>query len=121
MHTRAKPGIDITLANDLSANFTWSPPIAVTCPPGSEVDTSGPESISVDELDSAPAVDPQLVDGSEVLEGQVYDLDEMQRVDKGIAPLGFQDDVQDLMMSGELEAGTWSIQALLSSKGVTTT
>ena len=43
----------------------------------------------------------------------------MRQIDEGIAPLGFRDDIQDLMVGGESEAGTWSIEALLSLKGLT--
>ena len=71
MHTRAEPGIDVNLTNNLNTNFTWSSPLAVITPPGSNIDTSGPESITVDELDKAfeeletyTVIDPSLVNGS---------------------------------------------------------
>ena len=119
MHTRVEPGIDVDLTSDLNSNFTWSSPLAVVTPAGSDIDTSGPESISVDELDKAfeelkthTVIDPSLVDGSEVLEGQVYDLDEMEKVDDGIAPTGFQDDVQELSGGSEAD-NTWSIDTPL--------
>ena len=48
-----------------------------------------------------------------MLEGYVYDLEEMKKVDKVIAPTGFQ------QMSGGSDAdNTWSIEALLSSHWV---
>ena len=52
-----------------------------------------------------------------VLEGQVYDLEEMKKINEGIAPTGFKDDIQEL--SGVSEAdNTWSIEALLTSHRV---
>ena len=52
-----------------------------------------------------------------MLEGQVYDLDEMEKVDDGIAHTGCQDDVQELSGGSEAD-NTWSIDALLTSHGV---
>ena len=109
MHTKAEPGINADFANDLNTNFMWSSPLAVVTPPGSNIDISGPENITVNELDKAfeelktqTVIDLSLVNGSEVLEGQVYDSEKMKKVDEGIAPTGFQDDIQGL--SGVLEA-----------------
>ena len=117
MHTKAEPGSDVDLASDLNINFTCSLPLAVVTPAGSDIDTSGPGSITVNELDKAfeelethTVIDPSLVDGSEVLEGQVYDLDEMRKVDEGITPTGFQDDIQELSGGSEAD-NTWSIEA----------
>ena len=77
--------------------------MAVVTPPGSNIDMSGPESTTVNKLDKAfeelethTAIDPSLVNDSKVLEGQVYDLEEMKKVDEGIAPTGFEDNIQEL-------------------------
>lgn len=121
MHTRAQPGIDVDLATDLSTNFTWTPPLAAAPAVGSEDDLLGPESITPDELEEAfgaletGPIDPE-VDGSEVLQGHVYDLNELEKIDKGMAPSGFQDDIQQLGTGSG--AGTWNIEALLASRGV---
>ena len=93
-------------------------------PPGSNIDTSGPKSITVNELDKAfeelethMVIDLSLVNGSKVLEGQVYDLEEMKKVDKVIAPTGFQDDIQELSGGSDAD-NTWRIEALLTSHWV---
>ena len=122
----SQPGINVKLTNDLTKNFTWSPPFATTAVP-STGDTNneslaGPKSITVDELEKAfteleppSIVDPSL-DGGEVLEGHVYDLEELRKVDKCVAPSGFSDKLLDLS-TGE-GSGGWSIEALLTLKGV---
>ena len=67
---------------------------------------AGPKSVTVDELEKAfteleppSVVDPSL-DGGEVLEGHVYDLEELRKVDECIAS-GFGDELLDL------SAGEW--------------
>ena len=62
-------------------------------------------------------IDLSLVNGSKVLEGQIYDLEEMKKVDKVIAPTGFQDDIQELSGGSDAD-NTWSIEALLTSHWV---
>ena len=57
-----------------------------------------PESIIPDELEKAfgaletGPIDLEL-DGSDVLQGHVYDLNKLEKIDKGMAPSGFQDDI----------------------------
>ena len=53
---------------------------------------------------------------SSSLQGNVYDLTELDKINKGMAPSGFQDDIQQLGTGSG--AGTWSIDALLASRGV---
>jgi len=81
MHTSAQPGINIDVAADLEANFAWAPPLAPQTQ-NIDDDLAGPESILLGEIDAAfallecekEAMERELVDGNEVLEGQVYDL-----------------------------------------------
>ena len=126
MHTRPQPGINVELTDDLTKNFTWSPPFATVAAPSTgdadDESLAGPESVTVDELEKAfteleppSVVDPSL-DGGEVLEGHVYDLEELRKVDECVAPSGFGDELLDLS-TGE-GSGGWSIEALLTSKGV---
>ena len=81
----------------------------------------GPESITADELEEAfgaleTGPTDSGADGGEVLQGHVYDMNELEKVDKGLAPSGFQDDIQQLSTGSG--AGSWSIEALLASRGV---
>ncbi|KAG1796726.1 uncharacterized protein HD556DRAFT_1431303 [Suillus plorans] len=117
MHTRN---------NDLDANFAWTPPLASQ----SQVDDKleGPESLTEDEVAAAfdeieqriaefpTTIDPQL-EGFEILVGHVYDLVELEQVDKCITPAAFKDDVQQV--GCDLEDGvSWDVQSLLTMKGV---
>ena len=62
-------------------------------------------------------MDPSL-DRGEVLpvEGHVYDLEELRKVDECVVPSGFSDELLDLS-TGEGSSG-WCIKALLTLKGV---
>ena len=55
-------------------------------------------------------------DGQEVLEGQVYDFEELERVDKGLAPVTFQADVQ--VVGSNSTSSSWDVESLLMSSGV---
>ena len=56
------------------------------------------------------------LDRGEVLEGHVYDLEELRKVDECVAPSEFSDELLDLS-TGE-GSGGWCIKALLTLKGV---
>jgi hypothetical protein len=85
------------LATDLDANFTWTPPLASQSQVDDELE--GPESLMEDEVAAAfdeirqyiaefpSANDPQL-EGFKILVGHVYDLAELEQVDKRITPAG---------------------------------
>ncbi|KAG2353490.1 hypothetical protein BDR07DRAFT_1495575 [Suillus spraguei] len=101
-HTHQKaPGINVEIAADLEANFTWAPPFA---PQTQNVDDdlAGPESISLNEIDAAFALlehekesmERVLIDGlDEVLEGQVYNFAELECADQGLLPKSVDDEI----------------------------
>ncbi|KAF9238562.1 hypothetical protein BU15DRAFT_8359, partial [Melanogaster broomeanus] len=97
MHTRNEPGINLEVAKGLEDNFTWVPPLLAV----SDNDLAGPESISLDEIDAEFAAleeqrkNEQLesTDGKEVLEGKVYDFEELVQVDEGITPQAADDEI----------------------------
>ena len=127
MHTCKDPGVDVQLATDLETNFTWTPPLATNGFVNSG-DLEGPEGISEEDIDAAfaeleeqnrnseeTAIDPRL-DGHEITAGKVYDFAELDRVDKGIVPATFNEDTDQI--GTESASGSWDIQSLLVSKGV---
>jgi hypothetical protein len=127
MHTRKDPGVDVQLATDLKTNFTWTPPLATNGFVNGG-DLEGAEGISEEDIDAAFAeleeqnrnseeavIDPQL-DGHEITAGNVYDFTELDRVDKGIVPATFDEDTDQI--GTESASGSWDIQSLLVSKGV---
>ncbi|KIK14928.1 hypothetical protein PISMIDRAFT_641921 [Pisolithus microcarpus 441] len=131
MHTQPDKGINSDLAAELARNFTWVPPLAVDAE--SDESTfgylSGPESITDEELmeafdkldqEKAEGVQPGDIelDGHEVLEGQIYDFEELDAIDKGKKPTGFVEDISVIDKAAGADAGAWDVEALLSSEGV---
>ncbi|KAG2368985.1 hypothetical protein BDR07DRAFT_1348777 [Suillus spraguei] len=122
MHTRNNGGIDMDLATDLDAHFAWTPPLA------SQSQLEGPESLTEDEVAAAfdeieqriaefsSVIDAQL-EGFKIVVGNVYDLAELEQVDKGIIPATFEDDVQQVG-SDSVDGLSWDVQSLLTMKGV---
>ena len=128
MHTRNTAGINANLTTDIQTNFTWSPPLAHQGPASNDDLLEGPESITPEDFDVAfdeldqrlkeTPKDSEMVseDGQEALEGQVYDFEELERVDKGLAPVTFQDDVQ--VVGSNSGSSSWDVESLLMSSGV---
>jgi hypothetical protein len=86
---------------------------------------AGPESIGLDEIDEVfdalekekQASQAHDVDGAEVLQGGVYNFEELDHIDEGHAPHAVDEDVTMLRGSSS-SAGTWDVDAIMSSKGV---
>ena len=121
MHTHAKEGIHVDLAHKLEATFVWVPPLAAEVEHLEDYLT-GPESIGLDKINAAfDEMEKENratcdVDGAEVLEGKVYNF-EMDRIDKGLTPYAFEEDITILCRSSS-SASTWDVDAVMSSKGV---
>ena len=124
MHTRNKPGLNIDLSADLETNFTWTPPLTAQ---QTEISLDSPEAITDEELEAgfaeleqhdltdARRLDP-VIEGDEIEAGRVYDLDEFARVEKGVIPSTFEDDVEVVVPA--LGNTNWDIDTILLSKGV---
>jgi len=95
-----------------------------SCPNASPDDSlEGPKSIMPKDFDAAfDELDQRLneasrnletvsEDGQEVLEGQVYDFVEPERIDNGLAPVTFQEDVQ--LVGSNSSSSLWDVEALL--------
>ncbi|KAF9235775.1 hypothetical protein BU15DRAFT_89437 [Melanogaster broomeanus] len=114
MHTRDEPGINLALAKDLEDNFTM------------DNDLAGPETISLDEIDAEfAALEDQRkeeqvedVDGREVLDGLVYDFEELDRVDEGIIPRSVDDEIMVVEHDRDGEPKDWDVAGLMSSSGL---
>ena len=125
MHTRNEIGINVDLVSDLETNFTWTPPLA-TSTQQTEVSLEGPEGITDDDIDTAFAdlekrspdtsvLDPEI-EGAEIEAGKVYDFDEFARVENGVVPTRFEDDVRVVVpASGDTN---WNIDSVLSANGI---
>ena len=118
--TRNEPGLNIDLSADLKTNFTWTPPLAAR---QTEISLEGPEAITDEELEAAFAELEQrdstdarrldlVIEGDKIEAGRVYDLDEFARVEKGVIPSTFEDDVEVVVPA------LGDIDTILLSKGV---
>ncbi|KIJ10028.1 hypothetical protein PAXINDRAFT_86638 [Paxillus involutus ATCC 200175] len=121
MHTREVPGINLDVVKDLKDNFTWVPPLSAL----SDDDLAGPETISLDDVDTEfAALEAQKdgetlenIDGKEVLEGNYYSFEELGRVDKGLAPEALEDEVIAVDHSVEGDDG-WDMKDLMLLSGL---
>lgn len=121
MHTRDQPGINVDVAKDLEERFTWVPPLLAH----SDEDLAGPEAISLDEVDALFSAFEQVIEGEEVIsvggrgvvEGGVYSFEELDQVDKGIAPRQV-DEVVEVVDHNRRDDEGWDVTMLMSSNGL---
>jgi hypothetical protein len=51
------------------------------------------------------------LDGQEVLEGEVYDFEELERIDRGFVSVAVE---PEIVVIGEPEVGSWDVGQLMS-------
>ncbi|EJF63824.1 hypothetical protein DICSQDRAFT_145296 [Dichomitus squalens LYAD-421 SS1] len=112
MHTRPESGIDTELAADLDEDFTWVPPLTIAREPSEALE--GPEDTDLDDLEKAfKEFEEELRNrdlNSEVLEGELYDFEELEKVDKNVIPVAVEEEIT-VLVGGEAEQGdTWTIE-----------
>ncbi|GLB37173.1 hypothetical protein LshimejAT787_0402240 [Lyophyllum shimeji] len=128
MHTQNEPGVNVELVEGLEKDLTWQPPFSSH---SNEGNISGPEDITLEEIDKAfDDLDAQLreermaataagtmsaEDGNEILEGMVYDLRELDAIERGIAP---ESAVEELDIIGDAGGSGWDVDAMMSSQGI---
>ena len=121
MHTRDQPGINVDVTKDLKERFTWVPPLLAH----SDEDLAGPKAISLDEVDALLSAFKQVVEGEEVVsvggrgvvEGGVYSFEELDQVDKGIAPRQV-DEVVEVVDHNRWDDEGWDVTMLMLSNGL---
>ncbi|KAG2155367.1 uncharacterized protein EDB93DRAFT_1130321 [Suillus bovinus] len=126
MHTRPEHGLDTALADKLQRSFAWVPPLAGASRNSDNEFLAGPESITDEELleefdrfENEMLESRGLQEGTgevpDILGGDIIDWDELEKVNKGITPAGFVEEI-DVVGHGSqgTEAG-WNINALLTS------
>ncbi|KAG1867306.1 hypothetical protein DFJ58DRAFT_911700, partial [Suillus subalutaceus] len=92
MHTCEEVGIAAETAQDLEASFAWAPPLS-TEPRDADDLLAGPEMKRTEEVHNVNEV--------EVLEGNAFDFDELDRVEQGIIPQAILDEVEVVNYNGE--------------------
>ncbi|KAI0953795.1 hypothetical protein AcV7_007222 [Taiwanofungus camphoratus] len=125
MHTHETTGIDINLTNDLEESFVWRPPLAVHEEPDV---LKGPEGVSMEDIDAAfdklaqrtidqnvLPIDPQL-EGENIAAGHIYSFDELEKIDAGVAPTSFNNEIQ--LRVGQSANVVWDVASVLVSKGI---
>ena len=130
MHTRQENGINQGLSDHLGRTFTWQPPLLGSSNAESLVE--GPESITLEELDAAfeeldmqyekdprtLPVDPKLT-GQNIEATDVYDLQELQRINSGVRITSNNNSISVYDYSGtNSSGGNWDITSLLAEKGI---
>ncbi|KAG1853896.1 hypothetical protein DFJ58DRAFT_914132 [Suillus subalutaceus] len=103
-------------AKQLETYFSFVPELAAV----SSDNLKGPESI--DDIDAEKNGGHRFasdwdVDGKEDLEGRAFDFAELQRVDKGLVPAAIEDEI--MVTNNANEDGTWNIDSILLSSGLT--
>jgi hypothetical protein len=93
MHTRSTRGINVELTEEIESTFSYIPPLAVSSKTSDDF-FDDPEDFSLDELEKEfVEFEKQLkehplpdADGTEVLDSEVYDFDELDWVNQGAVP-----------------------------------
>ncbi|KAG1813904.1 uncharacterized protein BJ212DRAFT_1364402 [Suillus subaureus] len=126
MHTREEVGIAVETTQDLEASFAWAPPLS-TEPRDANDLLAVPESILPDDITAEFAALEELkrteelqnIKGVEVLEGNTFDFDELDRVEQGIIPQAILGEVEVVNYNGKDER--WDEAKLMSSLGMSYT
>ncbi|KAG2034079.1 hypothetical protein BDR03DRAFT_1013688 [Suillus americanus] len=122
----AEVGIAVETAQDLEASFAWAPPL-LTEPRNADYLLAGLESISPDDVAAEFAALEELkrteevhsMNEVEVLEGNAFNFDELDRVEQGIIPQTVLDEVEVVNYNGE--GDSWDEATLMSSLGMSYT
>ncbi|KAG1856123.1 hypothetical protein F4604DRAFT_1906630 [Suillus subluteus] len=106
-------------AKQLETYFSFVPELAAV----SSDNLKGPESISLDDIDAEKHGGHRFasdwdVDGKEVLEGRAFDFAELQRIDEGLVPAAIEGEIMVTDYNAN-EDGTWNIDSILLSSGLT--
>ncbi|KAG2051180.1 hypothetical protein BDR06DRAFT_983641 [Suillus hirtellus] len=126
--------MDSKARKPLQRSFAWIPPLATDSDDQDYL--AGLESITEEELvdeferfehetqEAGQARENDVASGSlfagdvpDVLDGSLIDWSELERVNKGITPTGFVEEIEVLNQSSDHVSG-WNVDALLMSEGI---
>ncbi|KAG1801287.1 uncharacterized protein BJ212DRAFT_1487643 [Suillus subaureus] len=132
MHTQPEYGLDIALANELQKSFAWVPPLTGDSHNSDNEFLAGLESITDEELlkefsrfknemlDSCHGL--QELEGTcevpDIFDKGVIDWNELEKVDKGITPVGFIEEIDVVGHGSQGMEAVWNIDTLLLLEGV---
>ncbi|KAG2117391.1 hypothetical protein BD769DRAFT_1629766 [Suillus cothurnatus] len=122
-------GIDTAWADELQRYFAWVPPLAGASRNSDDEFLAGTESITDEELlEEFDRFENKMLESQgsqegtgevpDIFKGDIIDWNELEKVDKGITPTGFVEEI-DMVARGSqgMEPG-WNINVLLTSEGV---
>ena len=124
MHTHATKGINVELAEEIESTFSYVSPLSVSLKPDDN-SFNDPEEFSLDELEKEfDEFEKELTkealpdaDGEE-LDGEVYNFEELERIDQNEVP-GHEDiDIQVAVDNHSGTQMTWNVEGLMSKKGI---
>ncbi|KAG1807602.1 uncharacterized protein BJ212DRAFT_1485448 [Suillus subaureus] len=129
MHTRPEHGLDTAFADKLQRSFAWVPPLAGASCNSDDEFLAGPESITDEELleefdrfENEMLESRGLQEGTgevpDIFKGDIIDWDELEKVNKGITPAGFVEEIDVVGCGSQGTEAGWNINALLTSEGV---
>jgi hypothetical protein len=126
MHSKSAPGIDVEIVNAIMPteqnDAHWTPPL-VNNNTDSGQSNNAEENVEEsmrnleEELAAEDSInsDLQLAD-ADVLDGKLYDFDELERIDKGIALTAFNEEIE--VVGDSQGSATWKINDILRQSGV---
>ncbi|KAG2140385.1 hypothetical protein BD769DRAFT_1626295 [Suillus cothurnatus] len=100
MHTWPEHRLDTALADELQRSFAWAPPLA------------GASRNSDDKFLAGTGEVP------DIFKGDIIDWKELEKVDKGITPTGFVEEIDMVAHKSQGMEPGWNINVLLTSEGV---
>jgi hypothetical protein len=120
MHTRADAGIDTSLVKELeTGSLAWTPPFSAS---NGDISAAG-DTTEEDVAQAFAAVAATLTEevqagttlqaalqGAKVLRGTIYDFEELDQIDKGLAPAL---ESEEINIIGTDTAGSWTIEGVL--------
>ena len=125
MHTQAEDGIDVNTAQQLEREFTYTPPLNIN----EVTDADNDDEFSMDQFEKEWAefekerqeIAQRIVDGQDVVitVAEEYDKDELARVEQGVVPEAFVDEVSIHAHSG-VRAEDWNLFEILQKAGIDT-
>ncbi|KAG2126392.1 hypothetical protein BD769DRAFT_1628434 [Suillus cothurnatus] len=129
MHAQPEHGLDTAWADELQRSFAWVPPLAGASRNSDNKFLAGTESITDEELlKEFDRFENKMLESQgsqegtgevpDIFKGDIIDWNELEKVDKGITPTGFVEEI-DMVARGSqgMEPG-WNINVLLTSEGV---
>jgi hypothetical protein len=112
MHTRTKSGINVDLVNDLDISFTWTPLFSLQSDDDDNL-LDGPESLTLDDINDAfdkledelwkekELMLDQEIGGGEILEGQIYNFEELAKINTGEVLKPANEDIEVIGLDNE--------------------